>query len=242
MTNSAIIVAAGQGTRMGGQVSKPYLPLGGVSILDRTLRVFIASRMFADIILVVTETDVEYCQRLCLEAFGTKQTIRVIAGGDHRQESVYNGLEACQGQDDDVVLIHDGVRPFVTQALLSHCLETVIDHAACIAAVPACDTLKQVGPDGRITQTLHRDAVWLAQTPQGFRLDLIRSAHRQARKEGFLGTDDAQLVERLGGKVAIVPGLTTNIKITTPDDLRLAEAIWRQGGHSAESIGGDGSF
>ena len=233
MMNSAIIVAAGRGTRMGGRVSKQYLPLGGVPILGRTLQVFTESGLFDEVILAVADTDMAYCRRQFLEGYGAKPVIRIVAGGRNRQESVYNGLEACCGQDDDVVLIHDGVRPFVTQAFLTLCLESVRGHDACIAAVPACDTLKQVGSDGRITQTLRRDAVWLAQTPQGFRLGLIRSAHRQARHEGFLGTDDAQLVERLGRAVAVVPGSRTNIKITTPDDLRLAESIWRHEGFNA---------
>jgi 2-C-methyl-D-erythritol 4-phosphate cytidylyltransferase len=225
--NSAIIVAAGQGLRMGGPVSKQYLSLAGVPILGRTLNVFEKSGLFEEIIVVVGAADKEHCARQVFDKTKMARSVRIVAGGRDRQESVYNGLEASNGHDDDTVLIHDGVRPFVSEDTLVQCLEAVKTHGTCIAAVPACDTLKQIGANGRITETLPRDAVWLAQTPQGFRLGQIRAAHRQARQEGFVGTDDAQLVERLGQTVMVVPGSRVNIKITTPDDLLLAEAIWR---------------
>lgn len=224
--NSAIIVAAGQGLRMGGSVSKQYLSLAGVSILGRTLAVFTQSGLFEEIILVVAAIDKAYCRRKVLAVLKTKQVIRMVVGGRDRQESVFNGLEASHGQDDDTVLIHDGVRPFISEDALVQCLTTVKAHGACIVGVPACDTLKQIRSDGQIAQTLARETVWLAQTPQGFRLGLARAAHRQAREEGFVGTDDAQLVERLGQSVTVIPGSRANIKITTPDDLHLAKAIW----------------
>lgn len=234
--NSAIIVAAGQGLRMGGSVSKQYLSLAGVSILGRTLAVFTQSGLFEEIILVVAATDKAYCRRTVIDSLKTKQVIRMVVGGRDRQESVYNGLEASHGQDDDAVLIHDGVRPFVSEDALAQCLTAVKAHDACIVAVPACDTLKQIGSDGRIAQTISREAVWLAQTPQGFRLGLARTAHRQAREDGFFGTDDAQLVERLGQSVTVVPGSRANIKITTPDDLLLAEAIWRHVQNTSQRV------
>lgn len=227
--NSAIIVAAGQGTRMGGAVSKQYLSLAGESILGRTLTVFAQCGFFEEIILVVAASDKEYCRRHVVNHVKKNTAIRLVAGGRDRQESVCNGLEASHGQDTDTVLIHDGVRPFVSEDILVQCLAAVKAHGACIAAVPASDTLKQIGPERCIRQTLSREDVWLAQTPQGFHLGLVRAAHRQARKEGFRGTDDAQLVERLGQSVAVVVGSRANIKITTPDDLRLAAAIWHHG-------------
>jgi len=229
--NSAIIVAAGQGVRMGGSVSKQYMPLDGMSILGRTLTAFVECCFFEEVIVVVAAGDREYCRRQVINRLDLKQAIRIVVGGRDRQESVFNGLEASNGQDDDTVLIHDGVRPFVSEDILTQCLAAVKAHGACIAAVPASDTLKQIGSGGKIAQTLPREGVWLAQTPQGFRLGLARAAHRQARAEGFSGTDDAQLVERLGQSVAVVPGNRANIKITTPDDLLLAEAIWRHGRH-----------
>ena len=234
--NAAIIVAAGQGIRMGGSIRKQYLPLDGEPILGHTLRLFTESRLFEDILLVVPGADADYCRETLLAALGAPPAVRLVIGGAERQESVYNGLAACRGGDDAVVLIHDGVRPFVSIALLRQCLDSAQRNGACVLAVRASDTLKQAGPDGAIVQTLPRDDVWLAQTPQGFRLALIREAHQRAREAGYAGTDDAQLVERLGHPVAIVPGSRLNIKITTPDDLHLAEALWRHG----RRVGGRG--
>lgn len=225
--NSAIIVAAGQGLRMGGSISKQYLPLDGVPILRRTLSVFTRSGLFEEIILVVAEADRAYCRRMMRGLPAAEAAIRIVAGGRDRQTSVFNGLEGSCGQEEDAVLIHDGVRPFVSSAVLARCLAAAHAGGACIAAVRASDTLKEAGSDGGITRTLPRDTVWLAQTPQGFRLAVIRAAHRQARAEGFAATDDAQLVERMGHPVTIVPGSRINIKITTPEDMPLAEAIWR---------------
>ena len=233
MLTAAVIVAAGKGVRMGGEVGKQYLPLAGVPILQRTLNAFAASGLFQEIILVVAAAEMDYCRRRVVDEVNTTATIRLIAGGPERQESVFNGLEACSGDAADPVLIHDGVRPFVSKDDLSRCLQTVGTHGACIVAIPSADTLKRVGVDGRIKHTLPREAIWLAQTPQGFRLGLIRAAHRRARRDGFSGTDDAQLLERTGHAVAIVPGSRANIKITTPEDLRLAEAIWQYRTHDA---------
>ena len=225
--NSAIIVAAGQGARMGGALSKQYLPLGGVPILQRTLETFIHSGLFSEIILVVAASDITYCGQHILDGLPPEPPLRLVAGGRERQESVFNGLDVVVGRDDDVVLIHDGVRPFVTRDVLARCIDAVHRQGAGILAVPVRDTLKVVDDDGRIAQTLARSAIWQAQTPQGFRLGLIKEAHRRAREEGVCSTDDAQLVERLGQRVKIVAGSRFNIKITTPEDLPLAEAIWR---------------
>lgn len=231
--NRAIIVAAGKGRRMGGDIRKPYLPLGGIPILGRTLNTFAQSAKFAEIVAVVAAEDMTACYREVLEPLGLTGDVRLVAGGRERQESVFKGLEACRGDDDELVLIHDGVRPLVTVDLLSQCLEMAAQHGAGTVAVPSSDTLKQALPDGRIAKTLARDIIWRAQTPQGFRLGLIRAAHRQARQEGFTGTDDAQLVERLGQPVYIIPGSRTNIKVTQPDDLVWAEAVWQRRQQSA---------
>lgn len=225
--NTAIIVAAGQGTRMGGAVCKQYLPLNGLPILARTLSVFTRSNLFQEIILVVAASEMANCRHRILEGLPGAQSIRLVAGGRERQESVCNGIEACRAREDDIVIIHDGVRPFVSRDILERCLEGVQKNGACIAAIPTSDTLKVVNTGGLISETLPRANIWQAQTPQGFRLGLIREAHRLARHEGFSGTDDAQLMERLGQGVAIVTGSRFNIKVTTPEDLPLAEAIWR---------------
>ncbi len=226
--NWAVIVAAGKGLRMGAGVRKPYRPLGDVPLLGFCLKTFDQSAAFEEIILVVAAEDMDGCRREVIDPLGLAVHVRLVAGGCERQESVYNGLAACRGRDDDLVLIHDGVRPLITVKRVSACLAAAADKSACILAVPAADTLKQGLPDGRIAKTLPRETIWQAQTPQGFKLGLIRAAHRQARQEGFAGTDDAQLVERLGRPVFIVPGSRNNIKITCPEDLVLAEAIWRQ--------------
>jgi 2-C-methyl-D-erythritol 4-phosphate cytidylyltransferase len=226
--NWAVIVAAGKGLRMGGDIRKPYLSLGGIPILGCTLKPFARSAQFAEIIVVVAADDMTACYHEVLAPLGLSVAVRMVAGGRERQESVFKGLTACRGRDEDLVLVHDGVRPLVTEALISACLSAAAKHGAGIVAVPSSDTLKKSLADGRIAHTLSREAVWCAQTPQAFRLGLLRAAHRKARQEKFSGTDDAQLVERMGQPVFIVPGHRTNIKVTHPDDLVLAEAIWQQ--------------
>ncbi len=226
--NWAVIVAAGKGLRMGAGVRKPYRLLAGLPILRHTLNTFQRSAQFEEILLVVADDDMAACRREVVDPSGWGDHVRLIAGGRERQESVFNGLAACRGGDDDLVLIHDGARPLVAVELLEKCLSAAAEKGACIPAVPVTDTLKQGHANGSIAATLPRDAIWQAQTPQGFRLGLIRAAHERARQTGYTGTDDAQLVERLGEPVFIVSGNRSNIKITRPDDLVLAEAIWRQ--------------
>jgi 2-C-methyl-D-erythritol 4-phosphate cytidylyltransferase len=234
--NSAVIVAAGRGLRMGAETPKQYLPLDGVPILGRTLAVFANSGLFGEMILVVADGETEYCRRSILDRMGMRHDVCIVSGGGQRQESVFNGLAASRGGEDAVVLIHDGVRPFVTADLLAACLDAARRAGACALGVKASATLKEAGPEGDIRRTLPREDVWLAQTPQGFRLGLIKEAHRRAREDGFCATDDAQLVERLGRPVVLVPGSRMNIKITTPDDLHLAEIIWQHQRGSAAAV------
>ena len=150
----------------------------------------------------------------------------LIAGGVERQDSVYNGLKAVDS-DGGIVLIHDGVRPFVRQEHLVACINGAAELGACILGIPAFDTVKKVNATNEITQTLKRDKLWLAQTPQAFQLKLIIKAHEAAKQEGFIATDDASLVERLGEIVKIIPGNRGNIKITNQEDLKLAQALFR---------------
>ena len=154
----------------------------------------------------------------------SSRNITLIPGGDRRQTSVYNGLQQI-GSNCRIVVIHDGVRPFVRPDEINACIDGALEFGACILAVPAHDTLKRVNRSGRIVNTVARDTIWLAQTPQAFRHDLIQKAHRRARVEGFEGTDDASLVERLDETVVIHPGSRRNLKITDEEDLIIARAL-----------------
>ena len=218
---SAIIVAGGQGTRMAGDRRKQYLSLAGIPILTRTLMVFARCDAVNQIILVVPGDDIDFCREYILEPAGLSLRIVLIAGGERRQDSVYNGLKAVEPKSG-IVVIHDGVRPFVKNEQIVDCIAGAREYGGCILGLPAYETLKQVDASERIIQTLRRDDVWLAQTPQAFRHDLIRKAHDRARKQGDAATDDASLVERLGVGVKILKGSRSNIKITVKEDLKMA--------------------
>ena len=218
---SAIIVAAGQGRRMAGDQRKQYLSLAGLPILTRTLMVFVRCDPVDEIILVVPEDDIDFCRETILEPEGLIQKVSLIPGGERRQDSVFNGLKNVSS-DCRIVVVHDGVRPFVQNEHIATCIEVARQFGACIMGVPAYETLKQVGPSDQVIRTLKRDDVWLAQTPQAFRHGLIRRAHDRARVEGYRATDDASLVERLGETVKIVKGSRRNVKITVKEDLDLA--------------------
>jgi 2-C-methyl-D-erythritol 4-phosphate cytidylyltransferase len=218
----AIIVAGGSGSRLPGALRKQYRPLAGQAVLARTLAIFEASPEVDRLLLVVPGEDVDYCRENFLAAPG--KPVELVAGGRERQESVYHGLCRCPRGAEDLVVIHDAVRH------LAACVAGARRWGASILAVPAVDTLKQVGPDGRIEATRDRRNLWLAQTPQAFRTRLIFQAHERARRDGIVATDDAQLVERLGAPVHVVAGSRTNLKITTAEDLLLAEALLQAGG------------
>jgi 2-C-methyl-D-erythritol 4-phosphate cytidylyltransferase len=220
----ALIVAGGSGSRFGGPSPKQYLPLAGVPVLIRTLGVFDRCEGIGTHVLVVPSDDVQYVRESLLPAAGLSKNVLLCSGGTRRQDSVFNGL-ACIPDDDSIVVIHDAVRPLVTCACITACVDAARNQGAGIAAVPAWDTLKRATNAGTIDATLPREDVWLAQTPQAFRTGMIRQAHLTARAQNFLGTDDASLVERQGGSVRIVPGSRRNIKITTYEDMALAEAL-----------------
>ena len=227
----ALIVAAGEGVRMGSHTRKQYLPLNGKPVLLHTLEVFDGCPAIQTIFLVMPPGDFGYCDETVLESGSIETPVCMVPGGATRQDSVYNGLTAIDKKDrrslHDIVAIHDGVRPFVTGRQIEACIDVACESGACILGVPASDTLKQVDTSGCITQTVKRDMVWQAQTPQAFRVDLIRNAYRQAKQTGRRATDDASLLEDLGHPVRIVTGTRYNIKITLEEDLRMAEAICR---------------
>jgi 2-C-methyl-D-erythritol 4-phosphate cytidylyltransferase len=222
MSAVAIIVAGGLGLRMGGGIPKQLLPLGGKPILERTLDPFLRCESIADIIIAAPAEYIGAFEALVRDIAHTKD-IRVIAGGAERQDSVERGLSAIE-PERDVVVVHDAVRPFITPQLIAACVEGAERFGAVTAARPLKETVKAV-VNGMVVDTPDRSRLWITLTPQAFRLGLIRSAHEQARRDGFIGTDDCMLVERIGLPVRIIEGDDRNIKITTPADLAIAGAL-----------------
>jgi 2-C-methyl-D-erythritol 4-phosphate cytidylyltransferase len=220
----AVVPAGGTGKRMGAAVPKQFLMLGEVPMMLHALRVFERTPSVAEVILVVPREERARALADVVERYGVKKVLRVVPGGATRQESVYHGLKETD-DDAEIVVIHDAVRPFATEDLIESSIETARKIGGAVVAVPMKDTPKQVGPDGQIQRTLDRTGLWLAQTPQTFRRALVMEAYRKAEADHMRATDDAALVERLGHKIGVVPGSWDNIKITTPEDLAIAEAI-----------------
>jgi 2-C-methyl-D-erythritol 4-phosphate cytidylyltransferase len=203
---------------MGRTVPKQFLQIGGREILTRTLEVFEACRTIDDVWVVVAAEQCASCQRTIVERYGFQKIRGVIAGGATRQESVWRGLQQV-ADAVTLVVVHDGVRPLVTELLVQQTLEQASRHGAAIAAVPLKDTLKRVSAAGTVEATLRREDLWRVQTPQAFRHALLRRAFQHAWRQGLQATDEAGLIEALGHPVQIVPSYEHNIKITTPDDL-----------------------
>lgn len=224
MKRVALIPAAGMGRRMGAAVNKQYLLLDGRPILAHTLELFQKADFIDEIVVVVPAEEIEYCRINVVEKYRMTKVRKILAGGAERQISVLKGLRGLDCHDDDVVLIHDGVRPFVTLPTIQRSVDMALQHDGAVVAVPVKDTVKIV-KDAFVTSTPARKSLWLAQTPQSFRYKVIRAAHELADAEGFTGTDDASLLERIGKKVHVVIGDYRNIKITTPEDLILAQAF-----------------
>ncbi|MCD5390542.1 2-C-methyl-D-erythritol 4-phosphate cytidylyltransferase [candidate division NPL-UPA2 bacterium] len=227
MKVTAIVPAAGRGMRMREDISKQYLPLAGKPILAHTLLAIEHCPAIDEIILAVRESDIAYCQEEVVKKFTLKKVKEIIAGGERRQDSVYQALKRM-GPNCDLVLIHDSVRPFITEEIILRTIKETKLHGAVATAVPLTDTIKQGDGGGFVKKTLSRDELWSIQTPQGFKYSLIQKACSQAHEDGFYGTDDAGLVERIGHPVKMIEGSPENIKITTPEDLIIAEAILRE--------------
>ncbi len=222
---SAVIPAAGSGRRLGRPVRKQYIKLCGKPLLAHTLDAFEKCPDVDDIVLVVPPGDEEFCLREIVEGHHISKVREIVGGGDRRQESVFNGLMAL-GDDTSIVVIHDAVRPFIDPEDISGAIALCGECGAVVTAIPVSDTVKV--SDGRVVEgTLDRSRLWLAQTPQVFRLNLIMEAYRRAAEDNFTATDDSSLVERTGTEVRIYVGSGRNIKVTTPDDLRMAELILR---------------
>lgn len=221
MDYQVIIPAAGQGKRMGAGKNKLLLQLEDQPIILHTLKVFLHDTSCKEIILVIQPEDEAVFSSL-LHDCPRNEKINMVYGGEERQQSVYNGLQAAQLTE--IILVHDGARPFIQHNVIQHLVNVAYNKGAAIAAVPVKDTIKRVD-HFQVKETIERTSLWQVQTPQAFRFSVLYNAHQQAMKESYLGTDEASLVERLAYPVQIVTGDYDNIKITTPEDLYFAEAI-----------------
>lgn len=223
---TAIVLAGGQGRRMQSEIPKQYLLLDGKPILYYSLMAFEQSRV-DKIVLVTGEGEIGYCKEEIVERFGFRKVEKIVIGGKERYHSVYAGLKNCL--DCDYVMIHDGVRPFLTEAIIERSIEAVQRYRACAVGMPVKDTIKICDEKGYVEQTPRREQVWMVQTPQSFEYRLIEQAYRMVMESKRFVTDDAMAVEIFSQeKVWLVEGSYTNIKITTPEDLVFAEQIMRR--------------
>jgi 2-C-methyl-D-erythritol 4-phosphate cytidylyltransferase len=209
---------------MGGSVPKQFLALGGQPLILHSLRVFQASSVIEEVILAVPLNEMDYCLKEIVAKHRFTKVTKVVPGGHERQDSVRHALEAVH-DDVDVVLVHDAVRPFLTEHMVDEVVKAARAKGAAIIALPMKDTVKQVGANHVIERTVDRQSLWLAQTPQAFRRDWLLAAHRKAHAEGIRATDDAYLIEWAGHPVSVVEGSGENIKVTRPEDMVIGEAI-----------------
>ena len=227
MKISVIIAAAGKGKRMGKGYNKQYIPLGDKPIVAHTIEVFENMGLIDEIILVVGEGETALAEKDIIYKYNFKKVVKIVEGGAEREDSVYNGLKAVN-INCDIVLIHDGIRPFITDSIIEKSIETAKDLGACVVAVRVKDTIKVVNKDMEVDYTPDRDALWAVQTPQTFRYELLLEAYEKLRISDMKVTDDAMLIERSGHTVKIIEGSYENIKITTPEDLILGEGILKK--------------
>jgi 2-C-methyl-D-erythritol 4-phosphate cytidylyltransferase len=220
---------------MGGPVPKQFLSIGGLPLIVHSLRTLQASSVIDAIVLAVPQADLAYCQSDIIDAHRFTKVITVVAGGQERQDSVRNALAVLDDQVE-IVVVHDAVRPFLTECMLEDVVAAARATGAAIIALPMRDTVKQVGADHIIERTIDRGPLWLAQTPQAFRRDWLQEAHRRAQIEAVPATDDAYLLERMGRSVRVVEGSGENIKVTRPEDMVIGEAILA----SRQSVAGKG--
>ncbi|EUJ21092.1 2-C-methyl-D-erythritol 4-phosphate cytidylyltransferase [Listeria grandensis FSL F6-0971] len=225
MKYELILLAAGQGKRMQLDGNKMWLDISGDVLFIHTIRTFLEDIKCCRIVVVAQEDELDYVRRM-IDGLHVQKEILIVTGGSERQYSVAKGLAEC-GEIADVVLVHDGARPFVEQAMIDRLLTDVAVHGATICGMPVKDTMKRV-QNGMIEETIDRSVLWQVQTPQAFRTEILKQAHEIAAAAKFLGTDEACLVERLGVTVHMVEGSYNNIKVTTPEDIAFAEAILQE--------------
>ena len=220
MSVCAVVPAGGTGTRMGGTVPKQFLELDGKPILYYTLKTLQDCGIISELILVVPEKEYE---NACSDWLGKPEIVtKVVVGGEKRQDSVYKGFCELSPQTE-IVLVHDGVRPFLSHQMIQESVDAAREYGAAITAIPVNDTIKKVDDSGLVSKTVDREGLWRVQTPQVFRYELLEEAFKKANSEKFYGTDEGTLIEHLGKPVKIVEGSEQNIKITRPEDLRLSE-------------------
>lgn len=226
MFYEVVIPAAGQGKRMKAGKNKLFIELSGIPIIVYTLRVFEEDPDCRGIILSINPAETDYFNQL-ITAYGLKKVKKLVMGGKERQQSVYNGL---QHAEEDIVLVHDGARPFINIGQISELTTAASLHGGAVIAVPVKDTIKKAA-NKKVLETVERSSLWAVQTPQAFRVTILKSAYEQAEAEAFLGTDDASLLERINEQVVIIEGNYDNIKITTQEDIYFAEAILHKQQH-----------
>ena len=219
-----LIPAAGKGSRMAHSVKKPYLELAQKPILAHTIQRFEQNSAVDAIFVIVDQADFSECHATVLRPYAFTKVQKLVDGGETRQRSVYNGIRALSA-DVDFVIVHDGVRPFVTDEVIFACLAAADECGAAVAAVPVKDTIKIANTDRFIVETPAREQLWAVQTPQVFRKSLLEEAHQAAQARQLTATDDASLVEQLGFPIKLVEGSYANVKITTPVDLQIAEVL-----------------
>ena len=221
--NGVIIVAAGSGSRMNMGINKQFIQIKGKEILAYTIDKFYNNKNIDKIVVVSKESELEFIEQSILNKYKF-HNISVVSGGKERQDSVYNGLLELGG-NYEIVLVHDGARPFITNSVIDKSIEEAIKNNAVVVGVPVKDTIKVVNNHQEVVQTPKRDLLWMVQTPQVFKYNILKNAYDKAYEEGFYGTDDAMLVERSGQVVKMINGSYDNIKITTVEDLDIGEQI-----------------
>ena len=223
--NGVVIVPAGTGSRMNMGINKQFIKLEGKEIIAYTIEKFYNNSNIEDIVVVVKEDESEFFKKEILDKYNFKN-VKIAYGGKERQDSVYNGLKLLD-EKCDVVLIHDGARPFVSDKIIDKSIEEAKEHKAIVVGVPVKDTIKVIDNDKNIVDTPNRSVLWAVQTPQTFDYNILIDAYKDAFKNKFYGTDDAMLVERIGYKVKMLEGSYNNIKITTQEDLNIGSQILR---------------
>jgi 2-C-methyl-D-erythritol 4-phosphate cytidylyltransferase len=230
MIAAALIPAAGRGQRMGPGLEKQFLPLGGKPVLAYTLARFEATPTVDRIVVIVPPGRETMCYQAIVEPGGLRKVTHIVPGAETRLRSVTAGFQYLN-EDVDVVVIHDGARPFVTPALIGAAIDAAAQGGSAVAAIPESDTLKRVSGEGTVIETVDRRNLWRAQTPQAFRRSILQDALVYAAQHCLEATDEASLVELLSGPVRVIPGSIWNFKITSPDDLVLAELLLEQHSH-----------